>query len=224
MCRFKATPSIYIPHIRSLQSTMWLKHWYAYISNYCHMPLSKYTCHIAHLYPTACWLYFTSRPKSTTHTYNYTQNAILSAIYVPATNMSQKCHIHVTCPNYSMFIDEGRLLMHQLTSINYILSKPTMAMMMMQPDHWPTLPKTLAHMTAYRHIDSNYQFYTLWFDKAKSTNNPKNCPFKKYHILLKWKFKKFRPFMSTTSSLSENYPKSVLLTLPALHRVQILQT
>ena len=37
-------------------------------SHYCHMPLNKYTCDIAHICPTALILWSTFRPLSTVHT------------------------------------------------------------------------------------------------------------------------------------------------------------
>ena len=42
--RYKATMSVYIPH------------WYTYISHYWHIPMKKYTYHSSHVCPTTCLL------------------------------------------------------------------------------------------------------------------------------------------------------------------------
>ena len=49
MCRYEATMFIYIPHMNSIQSTMWPGAMVYNHSHYLDMPLNKYVCHIVHI-------------------------------------------------------------------------------------------------------------------------------------------------------------------------------
>ena len=59
MCTYQKTASVYMPHMKTIQSTIWQEHRYAYISHYWHMPLNKYTSHITHMCPTSLLLWST---------------------------------------------------------------------------------------------------------------------------------------------------------------------
>ena len=87
-------PCQYILYMNSMQSINDKEYWYTFISHYRHMPLNKYTCHIAHVCPTTL-LQSTCRPYITAHIHQKSMNCSINLPYYCKVCASFKYDPHI---------------------------------------------------------------------------------------------------------------------------------
>ena len=95
MCRYERTMSVYVPHMNSLQSTVWPEAC-IYIYQYWHMLINKYACHITNVYPTVLILYPACRAHNTAHVSKRKQMATLITMQSLYMCQQQTCNLNVT--------------------------------------------------------------------------------------------------------------------------------
>ena len=177
------------------------KHWYTFISHYCHMSLNKYACHIAYVCPAACLLYYTYRPNITAHLSKINDKMPLPYVYQILHKYAPEIpYAHITkCPSrrevcqyiWNIFTHWHQVHNKQCCRQKTMMPKFTI---MMQPDcisrvdHWPMKSKTLACMIVFKHTQTDSISNSLGCDVTKP-NQPitQNQSFHNHHTLLKIK-------------------------------------
>ena len=96
MDTYTTAMSVYMCHLNSLQSIMWLEALAYMYSTLLHKLLKKYDCYIAYLCPTALLLWYTCRPHITAYIRRKQQTVTFIyhpiATYMPTIIRSLKCH------------------------------------------------------------------------------------------------------------------------------------